>query len=71
MNRGPRGLAGYMADGGPVYMKNGGGSSEANARKDVLSTIYEIESNSNYDQAFPSQLFFKNAVLKSLTKIST
>ena len=50
MNRGPRGLAGYMAHGGPVYMKNGGGSSEANARKDVLSTIYEIESNSNYDQ---------------------
>ena len=50
MNRGPRGLAGYMADGGPVYMKNGGGSSEANARKDILSTIYEIESNSNYDQ---------------------
>lgn len=30
-----------------------------------------LDSNSNYDQAFPSQLFFKNAVLKSLTKIST
>jgi len=39
-----------FASGGPVYMKNGGESSEAKARKDVLNTIYEIESNSNYDQ---------------------
>ena len=31
-------------------MKNGGESSEAKARNDVLNTIYEIESNSNYDQ---------------------
>ena len=51
MSRGPRGIAGYQqfADGGPVYMSKGGGSGEESVRDTILSTIYGIESNNDYD----------------------
>ena len=51
MSRGPRGIAGYQqfADGGPVYMSKGGGSGEESVRDTILSTIYGIESNNDYN----------------------
>jgi hypothetical protein len=38
-----------FADGGPVYMSKGGGSGEESVRDTILSTIYGIESNNDYD----------------------
>ena len=51
MSRGPRGIAGYQqfANGGPVYMSKGGGLGEESVRDTILSTIYGIESNNDYN----------------------
>ena len=38
-----------FADGGPVYMSKGGGSGEESVRDTILSTIYGIESNNDYN----------------------
>jgi len=38
-----------FAEGGPVYMSKGGGSGEESVRDTILSTIYGIESNNDYD----------------------
>ena len=48
----PQGIGYFQqfADGGPVYMQEGGPPSAGEIKSEILDAVYEAESNSNYDQ---------------------
>ena len=65
----PQGIGYFQqfADGGPVYMQEGGPPSAGEIKSEILDAVYEAESNSNYDQW---HLNAKNIPEKPLTEMT-
>ena len=65
----PQGIGYFQkfADGGPVYMQEGGPPSAGEIKSEILDAVYEAESNSNYDQW---HLNAKNVPEKPLTEMT-
>ena len=65
----PQGIGYFQkfADGGPVYMQEGGSPSAEEIKSEILATVYEAESNSNFDQW---HLNAKNVPEKPLTEMT-
>jgi hypothetical protein len=65
----PQGIGAFQqfADGGPVYMQEGGPPSAGEIKSEILDAVYEAESNSNYDQW---HLNAKNIPEKPLTEMT-